>query len=307
MKVQPIKKYKTPSYPTRKEFLSQKNNLQNNLPNRWLNNKVVAGALAFLFLGNNSDTNTASVKPDSNTIIIDKEKLENPVIKNVKTDENLPSIAPLFIYGDGRGASGCVVINPPVFMSEADARAIIESELMKEGIIFDKKNYHVENLFFDENYEWNTYLEESEDDFSPYSKKEKHPVEMDAYSSDLNLAYEFVAVDDYYKFGGEISGSTAQGYDLIEAAENLRAKMKKYGKINTVIFYDPLVNHDREVPKNDSYDALKSWSYGFGDKKDNEPRINYFTAKNEESVILLKKQINDFIKWIKKEGLLSKK
>ena len=103
------------------------------------------------------------------------------------------------------------------------------------------------------------------------NKKEKYPVEMDAYSSHLNLAYEFVAVDDYYKFGGEISGSTAQSYDVIKAAENLREKMKKYGKINTVIFYDPLVNRDREVPKNESYDALKYSSYGFGDKKNKKP------------------------------------
>lgn len=307
MKVKPVKKYKTPSYPSREEFLSRTDNLHKNLPARWLNNKIVAGALAFLFLGNNSNSNNTALKPGFNSVILDSEKLNRSNIEKQKSSEKAPSIAPLFLYGDGRGASGCVVINPPVFMSEADARQIIESELMKEGIIFDKKNYQVEGLFFDEKSEWGRYLDESEDDFSPYNKKEKYPVEMDAYSSDLNLAYEFVAVDDYYKFGGEMSGSTAQSYDVIKAAENLREKMKRYGKINAVIFYDPLVNRDREVPKNDSYDALKYWSYGFGNKKNNGPTFDYFTAKNEESVLQLKKQINDFIEWIKKEGLLSKK
>lgn len=307
MKIQPIKNYKTPSYPTRKEFLSRTNNLYKNLPNRWLQNKVVAGALAFFFLGNNSNTNNIVLKPGLNSIIVDSEKSDRPIMEKKVSTEKVASIAPLFLYGDGRGASGCVVINPPVFMSEADARQIIKSELMKEGIIFDKKNYQVEGIFFDENSAWGRFQDESENDLSPYNKREKYPVEMDAYSSDLNLAYEFVSVDDYYKFGGEFSGSTAQSYDVVMAAENLREKMKKFGKINTVIFYDPLVNRDRELPKNESYDALKYWSYGFGDKKNNEPHFDYFTAKNEESVALLKKQIDDFIEWIKKEGLLSKK
>lgn len=309
MKVNPIKKYRISSYPTREQFIKDKMQLKENIPESWKSKKVITGALA-VFLFGSSTSNSGKINDKNNQVIFSETKVtpesksETKIIKEEKT----PSIAPLFIYGDGRGASGCVVINPPVFMSESDARQLIESELKKEGIIFNKKNYQVENLFFDENSEWGHYLDESEDDFSQYRKKEKYPVEMDAYSSDLNLAYEFVAVDDYFKFGGEVSGSTAQGYDLIEAAENLRYKMKRYGKINTVIFYDPLAKPERGIPQNSSYEALKSWNYGFKDKNDNEePPFDYFTAKNEDSVILLKKQISDFIEWIKKEGLINKK
>lgn len=307
MQIKPVKNYKTPSYPTKEEFLSQKNSLQNNLPKRWLNNKVVAGALAFLFLGNNTNSISVIPKPKLNSISIDSNKSKNPNIGKQNLDEKIPSIAPLFIYGDGRGASGCVVINPPVFMSEVDARQIIESTLMKEGIIFDKKNYKIEGLFFEEKNYWDELYSESDSDDLGYSKKNRDTVEVDAYSSELNLAYEFVSVDDYFKFGGKSDGSTVQGYDVVEAAENLRKKMKEYGKLNTVIFYDPMANPERENSKNESYESLKSWDYGFNRDKNEEPRFEYFTAKNNESVELLKKQISDFIEWIKQEGLLTKK
>ncbi len=306
MQIKPVKNYKTPSYPTKEEFLSQKNSLQNNLPKRWLNNKVVAGALAFLFFGNNTDYISVIPKPKLNSISIDSNKSKNTNIEKQNLDEKIPSIAPLFIYGDGRGASGCVVINPPVFMSEVDARQIIESTLMKEGIIFEKKNYKIEGLFFEEKNYWDELYGESDSDDLGYSKKDRDTVEVDAYSSEINLAYEFVSADDYFKFGGKSDGSTVQDYDVIEAAENLRKKMKEYGKVNTVIFYDPMANPERENPKNESYESLKSWDYGFSRDKNEEPRFDYFTVKNNESVELLKKQISDFIEWIKQEGLLTK-
>lgn len=305
MKISPVRKYKTPTYPALKDFLTQKNILQNNVPNKWINNKVVSTALAFFFLSSSANSKKNIIETKESIEIHDKDQSENDFI-DIHNVNKISSIAPLFLYGDGKGASGCVVINPPVFMSEVDARQIIESTLMKEGIIFDKKNYKIEGLFFEEKNYWDELYGESDSDDLGYSKKNRDTVEVDAYSSELNLAYEFVSVDDYFKFGGKSDGSTVQGYDVVEAAENLRKKMKEYGKLNTVIFYDPMPNPERENPKNESYESLKSWDYGFNIEKNEEPRFDYFTAKQNESVELLKKQISDFIEWIKQEGLLTK-
>lgn len=43
-------------------------------------------------------------------------------------------VAPIFEHGEGRGATGCVVVNPPVFLSEQDAMQVIREELPKSGV-----------------------------------------------------------------------------------------------------------------------------------------------------------------------------
>lgn len=306
MKVQPVKNYKTPSYPTREEYLSQKNNLSKNLPDRWLNNKVVAGALAFLFLGNNSDTNTASVKPNLNAIILDTEKSETLTIKKVKSDEKVPSIAPLFIHGGGRGSSGCVIINPPSFLTEEEARQIIETELKKEGIIFDQKNYRVDNAVFERRYTFQMDDYSTEDDiesYLPFRENDKDTVVLDAFSTKYNLGYEFVSVDDSHLFGSELDASSVQSYDLISASQRLREKMKESGKINTVIFYDPIEDNEEIQTKNKTLDELKRYTFDKKEDSDTEWQERRKIA-NEKSYELLKKQVADFIDWVKKEGLL---
>ncbi len=44
------------------------------------------------------------------------------------------SVAPIFEHGEGRGATGCVVISPPVFLSEEEALQIVKEELAKHGV-----------------------------------------------------------------------------------------------------------------------------------------------------------------------------
>ena len=43
-------------------------------------------------------------------------------------------VAPLFAHGEGMGATGCVMIAPPVYVSEEEALAILKEELGKLGI-----------------------------------------------------------------------------------------------------------------------------------------------------------------------------
>ena len=45
-----------------------------------------------------------------------------------------PAVAPIFVHGEGRGASGCIVMNPPVFLSEEEALQILGEELARAGI-----------------------------------------------------------------------------------------------------------------------------------------------------------------------------
>lgn len=311
MKNSPVRKYKTPDYPSREEFLSKSGSLQEYIPDNWKNKKVLTTALAvFLFGGNDYGSNVNS--RDNITTAIEQNQngdaLKNHPAKSI-SDEKTPAIAPIFIHGDGRGSSGCVVINPPVFLSEVDARQIIESELLKEGIVFEMKNYRIDELYFEQKFGWFGQDDENEDEenYMSFREDDKDTVVFDAYSPELNLAYEFVSANDYYKFGGEFDGSSVSSYDVVKAAENLREKMKEYGKLNTVIFYDPMADNETSESKNESYESLKRYSDRFGEDKNNEEPYDYFTAKNLKSNELLKRQVADFIEWIKKEGLLNKK
>lgn len=116
MKLAPLKDYRGPGYPTQ-EILDQHPELLRVLPRRWHNNPLVLGALAGL-LG----------------------LMEQSL---ARADENKPAlrVAPIFEHGKGQGAFGCVVANPPVFLTEAEAREVIEEEAKKAGVEFPERGH----------------------------------------------------------------------------------------------------------------------------------------------------------------------
>lgn len=300
MKISPVKSYKKPAYPTREYYILNSEALKNHIPDKWKTNKIVAGALAVFLLSNSNNTESKNKNPKPEIFFIKNlEENSQKDIKNI-SEKNIPSIAPIFIHGDGRGAIGCVVINPPAFLSEEEARYIIESELKKEDIIFDKKNYKLDDVVFTRD--------------EGYRKNEADTVVMDGYSSKYNIAYEFVSADDYHNFGGEYSISTVQSYDVVKAAENLRDKMKEYGKVNTVIFYDPMARQDNKEAKNETYSKESTINnledednIDEGTKDKDELYYSYNNQIKEykkASIELLKQQVHDFIEWVKKENLL---
>ena len=51
-----------------------------------------------------------------------------------ESDEGKITVAPIFKHGEGRGATGCIVVSPPVFLSEEEALQIVKEELAKHGV-----------------------------------------------------------------------------------------------------------------------------------------------------------------------------
>jgi hypothetical protein len=43
-------------------------------------------------------------------------------------------VAPIFERGEGRGADGCMVMSPPVFLSEEAALQVIREEMAVKGV-----------------------------------------------------------------------------------------------------------------------------------------------------------------------------
>ena len=92
MNAQRVKRYRKPAYPTRLEALSRPELLKRNLPPGWHALPEMAGTVA-LFLAVNSTLQAADKKPAGAAAVV----------------------APIFEHGEGRGATGCVVVAPPVF------------------------------------------------------------------------------------------------------------------------------------------------------------------------------------------------
>lgn len=293
MKLTPLKHYKNPDYPTREATLSNPTLLNECVPERWKEKRILTTMLAVYLLGpDKAEAQVAGSTSIQPAMVTGNEAHRSGITEKEKERRQLrPSIAPIFIHGDGRGSTGCVVMNPPVFLSEAEARKVIEEEMMKEHIFFDKKNVQLEDVRIPEEFEsWS---------------REGSPVQLDGYSSKFNLGYEVVTQEDYHQLGGEHSLSTVQSYDLVKAAENLRNKMKERGKMNFAVFYDPLEDIPTSPSKNVTYEEMRYY-YELDDSDDDRSSEGSRAAATQRSIEVLRQQVADFIQWIKREGLFDK-
>lgn len=277
MKIKSVKQAKTPKYPILDFYIKNPGLLSLNTPESWIRNKYVATSLAtFILFG------TAKTKLYANqnsTEILEKLRSDSKDQTIDKIQDSI-KIAPIFAHGDGSGATGCIVMSPPVFISEDEARLIIFNALEAEGIKFETidcpeiifKSYPIAN---------DCYLGNADTIKVSDANVE---LKMDGYNKELNLAIQFVSRDDYFKFRSDDGcWSSVQGYDTKKAAEIIREELISNGKTNTVVFYDPITSID--------FESNNNW-----DKSQKE-------AKDDAEKLLLA-QVKDFIKWIRKENII---
>lgn len=284
MKKSKVKSYKIPSYPARDLFVLNPGLLKKYVPQSWKKNKLVWGALAAFVLGGYNKAEAAAKSKEEmnqNQTQISGESLKNNSLAENETERSKAAkVAPVFINGEGRGALGCVVISPPVFLSEEEAREIITGELKKENIIFDKIDMPVEEITFMETfeqYDWGAEL--------PLMVKDNALV-LDGLDTKHNLGYEYISREDYFPMGGERSNSTVQAFDVKRIAQNARDKLEDYAKINAVVFYDPMEEMVTDSYSEDAYEQA-------------------FVSAKQKAAEKLKAQVRDFVEWIKKEGILN--
>ena len=288
MQIKPVKQPKQPAYPTFEYYMERPELLYRNMPENWLKNRCVATSLAAFVLLGCSDSKSKSVANPFGIEIVAKINSDKKE-QTTKEKQGAIKIAPIFAHGEGSGGTGCVAISPPVFISEDEARDIIFNALRKEGITFDTINCP------EIKFKTRTLTD------CPFDKKVDVKLKMDGYNKDLNLAIQFVSKEDFRKFdtvcdssyydekGNEIGieyGSSVYEYKTKKAAEIIREKLVAEGKTNAVVFYDPIVYDDWIINKKD-----------FGKPKKD--------AK-EESKALLLKQVEDFIKWLRQENIITK-
>ncbi|MBN1973396.1 MAG: hypothetical protein JW787_07135 [Sedimentisphaerales bacterium] len=283
-----LTEYRIPAYPRKEEVRAKPSLLRKSVYKRWqkLYDLGISGMLVTGLSLSGCDK-----KPATNTTTQGIEAAPNQNSNSSKTNTVSPTklaalVAPIFEHGEGRGSTGCIAVAPPAFLSEDEALVIIKEELKKNGIECNKKN-----------------IISNEVAIKPHGsgllgaigigKNKAKPLEIDLQDSDKDINIEFVSRSDYFKFGGEKSNSTAQGFDMKKVVTQVRKKIQSDVKNGIYgVFYDPIIRYDiRSIKTKDPNSFV-------------EQRENMRKEAFESGKEALRQQVNDFAKWLKEQGVI---
>ncbi len=229
MKIEPIDSYVKPDYPSLKEFQHNQSLADSAIPLSWRKKAFVTGAfLAFAAIscqGALPDELTSLPKEPSiaasyeyNAADLQKEAFRWLL---AATDQKA-AIAPLFLHGNGTGSSGGIAARPLTTLTEDEARNMIEGELKKAGIAFDRHKVEIKGVAVEAS-----------------ATKEKVPLVADGLDSKHNIAYEYVPAKDYDRIS-RVQNGTLTAVNYRNLAEEVRNAFLRAGNVNAVVFYDPM-------------------------------------------------------------------
>lgn len=281
METKSLLNYKSPNYPRIEVVFSKPDILLKNMPKSWQGNKlIIAAMITFSFAACKSQTDNKINK-------VKIEQIQNDISSKEETSQikqNTNKVAPIFVHGEGVGVSGCVMIAPPVYLSEEEALKIILSELKKEGLSFKDKyigepmQIERKKIIFKNDKKITKYEERYTD------TTEIKNIKPDVFNKELNMAIEFVSIDDYIMLCDDnIEMSSVSSFRIKDVAEKIQNAFSKNKELNSVVFYDPV---------------------GLADEKDfNKDWDEMEELGKDKAIKMLKQQVDDFIEWLKKEKI----
>lgn len=320
MNVHPIKQYRAPTYPTRLAVLSDSALLENHLPPAWRKTAQMASLAAF-FLAVNGCVNNQTTRDIKPALPANPKEPVAAQISESNLPETLPVIyhpksgkaavvAPIFEHGEGRGWVGCMMVAPPVFLSEDEALQIIADELSDVGINVSQKNLAINNVFLPR----------------PYGNQDRGNPKPFPFSADLidttkEIAIEYVSEGDCFDLEKNTGGPIGTNYQFIDVARFMDEKVKTNSKgLYFAAFYDPYT----KITKEEFNNWMKEFNVFEDDlmemeKIDKEKSIEMrndlmkiyekkqdilIHHKKLESKLQLRLQVKDFIEWLKGQGVI---
>lgn len=290
MEVRAVESYREPGYPTRREIKDDPRLLKKTMSQGRLKllGAGLSGALmAALSVGGCEDTTVKEPGGgDIEVVVNDKDPVPT---REVSSNKQTAMIAPLFAHGEGRGATGCVVISPPVFISEEEAAVIIKEELAKHGLELDRTNIVLEGVEIEPD------LDGAPDRWQPEPLK----VEIDMQDSNKKISVEFVSKKDHsaiesLKYKRMIS--SVQRYEIKKAGERLRSELKIHQAEGVYgIFYDPMVPLFRYPITSEDVKSVNQMRLRW------EERMKLAKDNASEE---LRKQVQDFAEWLKEKEVI---
>ncbi len=273
MKPRPVRRSVAPAYPTRLQALADPLLLEAKIPPGWRSSSATAaGVMAFLA------ANLAGCS----------EPAENDAGMN-SIGEAI--VAPVFTHGSGRGSMGCVVVNPPTFLSEEEALQIIREELARAGVEPLVRSVALEGVRMPER--------PSPDDPSP----NEVPIAADLHDAQRKIAVEFVSRADHLLLAKRPRmASTVYSIDIAEVARRLRDEVEESGSgVYFGTFYDPMSRldslHDRES-------WLRRERERYERKRTGDLTVEPLPPLETPAHELLREQVRDFVQWLEGQGAI---
>ena len=281
-KVTPLRKLQTPRYPTIHEIGNAE---LSRVPSRWANLKSVVAsigtaAMALKSLALEANAEAAPAAPSAEAPRRGAEAARHEVNDASPTD--VCPLAAVAVAGEGRGGFGCVAMNPPVMLGEAEALEIIEKEFLARGVkLKDCPELAGVSL--------------------PSDPERKRPVMLDFGTEKGDVMVEFISWGDvrrWNKRDDSMVFSSFNVYDTRAAATNAvnAISARKGGeRVSVGVFYDPFVYLPKDWKPSD-------------EKASSETRWKERTAAGKRIAHeKLKAQIEHFFDYLAKKGKLPAK
>jgi hypothetical protein len=215
-------------------------------------------------------------------------------VSGVDQNEKKAQVAPVFDHGNGRGSFGCMSIAPPSFLSEEEAFQVIQEEVKKYGISFEKEGLTIESVKLPETKYYlrpEEKIENYKEDGDIIDSSKIGDLKLDGYDGGKKIGFEFVSKEDYDSWHVEEGiRSSVEDFDFLSTAAILRDGLEKdNGEASIGVFYNPMVMLSKEELKLGDED--RDWE-GMAVKVND-------MGKNE-----LRMQVKDFLEWLKAQGII---
>jgi len=224
-----------------------------------------------------------------------------------------PLVAPIFEHGEGRGSMGCVVVSPPIFLSEEEALQVIKEELAKAGIQLGagKELTEVTVKYVDP---WQRRMMDGDSWFGESTAPASGKASLAAIDREKRVGVEFVTARDCDRFAGG-NFSTVSSYETKDLARQMATAIRDQGRENLRIgvFYDPLVHYDwnAAVDTSPAEDTRANAEQVSADRANREPgeldaegREQRFDrlwrSVERQAKDQVRQQARDFVAWLSK-------
>ncbi len=285
-----------PAYPTKLQVAALPDLLARHQPAAWLTQRDLAAAAGLLIAAAGGCSKSGGAAAPQK-------------VASAKLVPDAPAIvAPLFEHGSGRGATGCVVTSPPVFLSEDEAFEIIGDELRAHGIDPAQRNVKlastsVQKRRYRSGYDWVAGKVVNETlIFSA-------PLEVAALDLKHRVAVVFASGADYRELVGpwyrEGYWSSVTEFDFRQVGSFIGAQISaKPEGLFVGVFYDPLARCDLKL---DLSAIVHTATEEEADRRADELMQRWHQAEERaktESKRLLREQVRDFVDWLKAQGAI---
>lgn len=254
LEMKPVRQYRTPGYPSQ-AHVRENPELLEMMPQRWQKHMAMYTAIAMTAtIGLTACAGQKSTTP----------KLHIPV----------------FAHGDGRIGYGCLVVTPPIILSEEDAYEIITDEAGKRGVRF--KNHPEDSGVGGD---ITGVFPATDLDRAGVSGTWEGTLHVDGFDEEHKIGFEYISMADMREWCS-VSGGTASEFGYKVTAEELAKTVE-----NTAVFYDP--------------GAYPEYKYTEELKESGMEYNEYYEKRGfEMAEELLRQQVRDFLDWLAAEGVI---